>query len=604
MSVVQKNANAFRVAGLLLLLAGIQLWIARDFVVDDAYISLRYAQRLADGKGLTWNDQERVEGYSNLLWVVSASPLLKLGIHPLTTARILGVTCTAATFLLFACYYHASLRSVWPVFGGLVLSIPVMAWSLGGMEPPLQAFGVVLLTMAYLKSVEHSFEHIRFLLLASIALIVLVLTRADGFVLLVPVTFLLVYHSMHLDWRHRVRVLSIVALPVVLVVATHFYIRYAYYGDWLPNTARIKMPVGASLWFDGVKYVGKWILFSLPFSIASGVSLYALWRQSRSRRTAEAILIIGGFYAAYLVYIGGDFFPAFRHVVPLVWLGAIAQAEVLRRVSWRIPNYKWFQTGFAALLLVYWLLQQATPMNRWIKSSYIEWYQAESLSEALRTAFEARQPTIAVTAAGSFPLFTGFPSIDMLGLNDRYIATHPTHHFGKVTEMGHAYGNGPYVLSRKPDMIIFSIGEYDPNFLYAYEFGEGDSTFFRQYYPVLICGDTPVNKCGIVWFRKHSRRLGKTMSDNSLHIPLYSILQDTVRFRAENGALWRWCAPGDRLVVTASELPNELPPLFIPASFLFDSSSVHTPYRTILYTGVQPIRIHELVITKEAMCIQ
>src|SRR5262245_30143072 len=32
--------------------------------VDDGFISLRFARRLAEGRGLTWNDGERVEGYS------------------------------------------------------------------------------------------------------------------------------------------------------------------------------------------------------------------------------------------------------------------------------------------------------------------------------------------------------------------------------------------------------------------------------------------------------------------------------------------------------------------------------------------------------------
>jgi hypothetical protein len=33
--------------------------------LDDAYISYRYSQNLAQGKGLVFNRGERVEGYSN-----------------------------------------------------------------------------------------------------------------------------------------------------------------------------------------------------------------------------------------------------------------------------------------------------------------------------------------------------------------------------------------------------------------------------------------------------------------------------------------------------------------------------------------------------------
>lgn len=41
------------------------------FVADDTFISLRYAQRLLEGHGLTWTDgSPAVEGYSNLLWEI------------------------------------------------------------------------------------------------------------------------------------------------------------------------------------------------------------------------------------------------------------------------------------------------------------------------------------------------------------------------------------------------------------------------------------------------------------------------------------------------------------------------------------------------------
>lgn len=37
---------------------------------DDAMVSMRYGARMAAGKGLTWTDGVRVEGYSNFLWTL------------------------------------------------------------------------------------------------------------------------------------------------------------------------------------------------------------------------------------------------------------------------------------------------------------------------------------------------------------------------------------------------------------------------------------------------------------------------------------------------------------------------------------------------------
>jgi len=44
--------------------------IQRFLVCDDAFISFRYARHLAEGQGLVWNPEERVEGYTNFLWVL------------------------------------------------------------------------------------------------------------------------------------------------------------------------------------------------------------------------------------------------------------------------------------------------------------------------------------------------------------------------------------------------------------------------------------------------------------------------------------------------------------------------------------------------------
>ena len=49
-----------------------------DFLHDDAFITLRYAQNWIAGNGIGWNPGDRVEGYTNLLpntwWVKGAEP--------------------------------------------------------------------------------------------------------------------------------------------------------------------------------------------------------------------------------------------------------------------------------------------------------------------------------------------------------------------------------------------------------------------------------------------------------------------------------------------------------------------------------------------------
>ena len=61
------------------------------FITDDALISLRYSERLLDGQGLTWNDGERVEGYSNLLWVLLSAAPGGAGMNLIVAVRALGL---------------------------------------------------------------------------------------------------------------------------------------------------------------------------------------------------------------------------------------------------------------------------------------------------------------------------------------------------------------------------------------------------------------------------------------------------------------------------------------------------------------------------------
>ena len=56
--------------------------VAYDFICDDAYIAFRYSWNFAYHNDLSFNLGERVEGYTNFLWVVLLGLLLKIGLLP------------------------------------------------------------------------------------------------------------------------------------------------------------------------------------------------------------------------------------------------------------------------------------------------------------------------------------------------------------------------------------------------------------------------------------------------------------------------------------------------------------------------------------------
>ncbi|MGZ3406104.1 MAG: hypothetical protein ACXVAN_06635, partial [Polyangia bacterium] len=68
-----------------------------NFVTDDAFISFVYSRNFAQHGQLVFNLGEKpVEGYTNFLWTVLLGLLLKLGLAPELTSRVLGTAFGAA----------------------------------------------------------------------------------------------------------------------------------------------------------------------------------------------------------------------------------------------------------------------------------------------------------------------------------------------------------------------------------------------------------------------------------------------------------------------------------------------------------------------------
>ena len=84
---------------------------------------------------------------------------------------------------------------------------------------------------------------------------------------------------------------------------------------------------------------------------------------------------------------------------------------------------------------------------------------------ALGNWFDENRPNavVARNAVGSFGYYSEVNIVDMLGLNDEYIAQHGTK--DPTNLPGHQTGDGPYVLYREPDYIMLSDAEPEFRFV-------------------------------------------------------------------------------------------------------------------------------------------
>ena len=121
------------------LLVGLFLWNALHFhgyLVDDAFISLRYARNLVAGEGLVYNAGERVEGFSNPTWVALASAALALDLPPLAVLEGIGLASGVAVVLMTSALARRVLvrtggtrRGVALATGLVAASSALRAWS-------------------------------------------------------------------------------------------------------------------------------------------------------------------------------------------------------------------------------------------------------------------------------------------------------------------------------------------------------------------------------------------------------------------------------------------------------------------------------------------
>ncbi len=496
------------------------------FFSDDSLISLRYANRLLAGEGLTWSEGKPVEGYSNLLWILLVAIPGSLGVNLIDAARILGVLGMSVIMFAISFYYVGRNRigSVWfPLSVSLLflsLGGPVAVWAIGGLEQPLYGM-LIALTIPLMYSIVESgrIEKKRFLLL-SFPLGLLCLTRPDGPIFTVAaVGSLLITSLLEKSKELAANSLLVPIFPLIFYVGQLLF-RIFYYGELVPNTALVKLTPSSHHFFNGLIYFRDAIVALAPFSILAILSLILLLFSSENRTRIIYPVAIFLPWSAYIIFIGGDIFPAFRHFIPLVVVFAFALAEgflfsvkLLSRT--KKPAHRIIMIFLTFTLFIpYTYIQFTNRHNNRAVTERWEW-RGRDIGLVLKKAFSDRQPLLAVTAAGCLPYWSELPSLDMLGLNDYYLPRNPPKDLGKGP-LGHELGDGKYVLESRPDIIVFHVGS-PPLFRSGYELKKMPE-FHRLYSPISVKIPEP-GKYATVYFNKYSEKIGIDLSPSSISIP-------------------------------------------------------------------------------------
>lgn len=449
-----------------------QLWLFKDFSIDDTFITFRYVRQLVAGNGLVFNIGERVEGYSNFLWVMTLALPAALGIELLAAARIIAIALSIGTLLIT---YRLAGASPAPILAPVMLAAyaPFAAWTMGGLETALFAFLVAASTYAFIREEERGRSAVSGVLFGLLSL-----ARPEGLLFFgLAVIFRLRRiwtgedHSSPRrhegkvagDPAHRLSFLSRVRQQDWLRLAgfcalfiPHLTWRLSYYGLPLPNTVYAKtMGLHPRAFIEGGYYLfdGALTLGGLGFLIIP-IALVAL--KVRSLRY-DFLLACVAVYALFVFAGGGDWMPMQRfwvHIVPLLFAlvhaglmilaGLISPARpILAGTGLALAQVAFLYFGALDARFVQGVGRPVAPQGR-------------TMVDYLRERWRPGD-VLAVTDAGglSYALPLEARVVDMFGLTDAHIAHLQPQFPSGLLGRGDGFGKWDvdYVLAQNPRFI-------------------------------------------------------------------------------------------------------------------------------------------------------
>jgi hypothetical protein len=443
---------------------------------DDAMISMRYAYNLAHGNGLVWNIGERVEGFTNPLWV---GYMALLHLLPISLPNMgLAVQITGAALLGADLYF---VRLIVEHFTGDVLAMlaavaftafyaPLLSWGLLGMEVSALA---LILTASVLLILEKGAQ--RFTPWLYVLLGISTLVRPDMAVPYVVILVIMCVVQQENRARHLVWGLGL----LILFVGGQTLARYLYYGQLLPNTYYLKVEgwpfslrilrgLYALVWFI---YYTNWVLFFLPL---------AIWFFRRDWMVMLPLAILAG-QIAYSVYVGGDAWEehggANRYIaiaMPLFFACFAVTLEALRdRAASALAGSKALQIGsrlvwgaifVIGLLNFNLLLGDWKSIQRWDLERRPDYVAGSDHNLGIALALQATTKpgtSVAVVGAGTIPyLLPNDRVLDILGKTDPIIAHEPVRAPMSIEDVpdmrpGHMKWDYAHTLGElKPDVIV------------------------------------------------------------------------------------------------------------------------------------------------------
>lgn len=489
---------------------------------EDSYITFRYVENFVSGQGLVYNPGERVEGYSNFLWLMILALFRWLGFNIINVSKFLAVGANSLTIILSTIFLVSLLKSRFTIeelkklpfliflFPALLIFFnPMLHYNSDrGLETCFYA--MLLLTGTWLLSEER-------LLPASLVFSALALTRPEGFFYMGIATLFFFWLKLSVIKNQQIKIKNVrvnnervisrarlknsvltdgiipvlkFILPFTVIFGAYLIWRRSYYGYWLPNTVYAKVskwnfyynPSLGLLW----QFVKSWS-FLPGISVAGTIFLIVKEHDFFWRWRLLLVLGMAGGVLLYTLAIGYVLTDSFRHYVPAVppLIVLLSVSIGYLSLSVRSPLALRLRLSLVVLLLglnFYTSDNLDMPRSR-LHCRTLEfltrrdfgerwrWYLAPSVwlgAEAGRWLNQNIPPTalLAADQMGQLGYYSRHRIIDLLGLMD--------------TEIAHRGYSTTLLLRRNPDYMVL-LGMNNEPIIQQFKETIRDTEFRKKY---------------------------------------------------------------------------------------------------------------------------
>lgn len=424
------NMNKFALINLAILGASIVGFLVFTYkyfgwTIDDGFITLRYADNLANGYGFSWNYDETQEfGFSSYLHTILIALSITLGADALIFNKFLTISASIVTIIIsgimlreltdnhFKFYYIPSLAL------GLMPFLAVH--SVSGLETALFVALFSISVLSYVRYLQA--KTLSSLMLTNILVSLSIFTRYEGILLAVGIfthqLFILKICKMNIEFKHLLSFF----IPVIFLLLLLSW-NYLQFEQPLPNPFYVKKAIDFSDIVRNIYAISNMLVFVIPFLLLVFLNL-----KGNLKNTKTSYLIIQIVIALIPFILINQWINYFHryyfHAVPiLVTLGIFSFYSVKDRIAF--GKY----SKLVLVIIVLLLVLHNIPTN-WKAREFVDSQKAYlevnhiALGKILGKYEELNKNYIAtIVDAGATPYYSKWKTYDYV-LNDKYVVQH------------------------------------------------------------------------------------------------------------------------------------------------------------------------------------